>query len=409
VAGPAEDGMSEEDAFAGMTDDLLSDDESPVSPSEFVSRKEKFHSQLGAAMPEILGEETGEAPEADVGMLMDAGIPEEEAVEMSAAAEAEADGVPFSVTNTPVVGGPPDPPVVFGDPSSTFARPGPSADQLAKRAAEEQRLIDRGTRADQIRWARDPRNNPHFWYTRTGDARADAAMGAQGFQLLQEQVRGRTAREQMLAQQVQYDKALEFKSQDQLRQIASDPMSPPALQRAARMKFASNAGIDVPAGGAGGDRVSAGQAGQMLEAQNPGMMAQLEGAFQAPDGGSLNEDIGGYGSAGDLMENISGWFGGTVRRTNSDQLSYLVENLAGLMTSEQINADNIAMVGPVIGAKLDAALKRELGTGGNLSREGMPWSTIQQFMSDLMAGRMPAGYEGLSGVRRRGGWFNRSR
>jgi uncharacterized protein YoaH (UPF0181 family) len=109
------------------------------------------------------------------------------------------------------------------------------------------------------------------------------------------------------------------------------------------------------------------------------------------------------------MENISGWFGGTVRRTNSDQLSYLVENLAGLMSTGQITGENVALVGPIIGAKLDAALKRELGTGGNLSRGGVSWSAIQRFMSDLMAGRMPEGHEGLAGITRTGGFFNRSR
>jgi len=147
-----------------------------------------------------------------------------------------------------------------------------------------------------------------------------------------------------------------------------------------------------------------------LERDNPGMMAQLEGAFVAPDSGDLNTDIGGYGSPADLAENVSGWFKGTVRRTNSDQLSYLSQNLAGLIDSGQITSENIAMVGPIIGAKLHAALRVELGRSEDrLSRGGVDWADIQQFMNDLMAGRMPANYKSLVSPTRIGGIFNRSR
>ena len=304
---------------------------------------------------------------------------------------------------------------VHGDMDAPLTGP-PSAEQRYLRAKEKQRLASRGAYADAIRHGRrmakeQARNAPRFWFRRTGDPRVDAAMGVamarQFGGVLQEQIKGRTAREQRLSQQDMYDKALRFKSQDQLRQIASDPMTPYGMRQAARMQFASNAGLDVPATGAGGgDRIPAGQAAAQIEAQNPGMMNQIAGAFQAPDGGELNEDIGGYGSLGDLMENVSGWFGGTVRRTNSDQLSYIAQNLAGLIDSGQITPENIAMVGPVIGAKLHAALRRELGNpGGRLSRGGVAWADIQQFMNDIIAGRMPSNYKGLVSPSRTGGLF----
>lgn len=326
----------------------------------------------------------------------------------------EGGGVPFEVTNAPVVGGEPEPPAVFGDPSSTFERPGPTEDQLAKRAAEKDRLESRGAYADAIRHGRrvakeQARNAPRFWYTRTGDPRADAAIAAQMAQqmggVLREQIKGRTAREQMMGEQVRYDKALKFKSQDQLRQIASDPMTPHGLREAARRQFALNAGLDVPAAGgaagAGGSRVPAGQAAAQLEAQNPGMMGQIEGAIS-----EYNEDIGGHGTIGDLMEGVSGWFGGDVHKTNSDQLSYMAQNLAGLISSGQITGDNIALVGPIIGAKLHRQLRAELSSPqSSLSRGGVAWSDIQQFMNDVIAGRMPANYEGLVSPSRTGGLF----
>ena len=401
------DMQSEEEAFRSLTGDLLADEEE-VSADDPMARRQRFKQALDVVQPD--------AVDGDV----DSSLTQQRIAEEFEAAMPE--GVPFEVGGDPVVGGKPVPPRVFGDQESTFARPGPTEDQLALRAAEKERLKGRGDYAEGIRHRRrmadeNLRNAPRFWYNLTGDKKADAAMGVamanQFGGVLQEQIKGRTAREQMLGQQSQFEQALKFKSQEQLKQIASDPMSPLALQQAARRKYALNLGISIPpAGGAGGGFGGADNAGRaeiMLDAQNPGMMAQLEGAFQAPDGGSLNDDIGGYGSVGDLMENISGWFGGTVRRTNSDQLSYLVENLAGLMSTGQITGENVALVGPIIGAKLDAALKRELGTGGNLSRGGVSWSAIQRFMSDLMAGRMPEGHEGLAGITRKGGFFNRSR
>jgi len=351
---------------------------------------------------------------------------------------------------------------VYGDINEPLP-PGPTEAQLVLRAAEKQRLKGRGDYAEGIRHRRrmakeNLRNAPRFWYNLTGDAKADAAMGVamanQFGNVLGEQVKGRTAREELLAkggmlgtlqeqQQRQFDMSLKVKMIESLNTIIASPDTPYAQREAARLRrdqlidelsrggTARAAGGDPFSddsfdfsrgddpfdrsrggfgGGAGGSGINAGQAMAELERDNPGMMAQLEGAFVAPDSGDLNTDIGGYGSPADLAENVSGWFKGTVRRTNSDQLSYLSQNLAGLIDSGQITSENIAMVGPIIGAKLHAALRVELGRSEDrLSRGGVDWADIQQFMNDLMAGRMPANYKSLVSPTRIGGIFNRSR
>ena len=64
------------------------------------------------------------------------------------------------------------------------------------------------------------------------------------------------------------------------------------------------------------------------------------------------------------------------------------------------------MVGPIIAAKLHTELKRELGRSEDrLSRDGVAWGDIQQFMNDIISGRMPSNYQALVSPRRSGGLF----
>ncbi|PZC44592.1 MAG: hypothetical protein C1O27_002675 [Chloroflexi bacterium] len=388
-------GMSKEDAFRSLTRDLL--DKGEITDDEALVRSLRFKEALDVAQPDI--------PTLDPTAL--SGVPEGGLADMAVGGleGGVAGGAPEEVA-----GGAPEGPRVFGDPNSKFQRPGYTPEQLALQAATKKKRESKGAYADSIRHGRrvakeQARNAPRFWYNLTGNEKADAAMGvamAQQFGgVMQEQIKGRTAREQMLGQQSQFDKALAFKSDAELLEIMNNPAVPYALKQAAMRKWAAKKGIaaDGGTGGVDGSRIPAGQAAAQLEQQNPGMGAMLDGAFLAADGDDLNVDIGGYGSLGDLAENVSGHLGGDVRRTNSDQLTYLAQNLSGLITSGQITKDNIGMVGPVIGAKLSAALRRELGSPeGRMSRDVVEWSVVQKFFNDLIAGRMPAGVEHLAGM-----------
>ena len=291
---------------------------------------------------------------------------------------------------------------------------GPSVEQLGLRARAKQKREAKGDYADIIRHGRrmakeQARNSPRFWFKRTGDPKADAAMGvamAKEFGgVLQEQIKGRTAREELIGQQANLEKALELKSDEQLTTLLTLPGLPGYMRRAILSKLGAKGGLPG-AGMGGGSGLNTSEVLAEVEQDNPVLLSQIAGAFAAPDGGDLNTDIGGFGSLGDIMEEVSGEFAGTVRKTNSDQLSYMAENLAQLIASKQITPENIAMVGPIIAAKLHTELKRELGRSEDrLSRDGVAWGDIQQFMNDIISGRMPSNYQALVSPRRSGGLF----
>jgi len=317
---------------------------------------------------------------------------------------AEAGGAPVSTTSTTMSTGPPGvTPAVFGDPTSTYERPGPTEDQLVLRAAEKQRLKGRATRADEIRYARDPMNQPHFWYTRTDDPKTDAAMGAAMAQqfggVMQEQARGRTAREQMLAQQVQFDKALQHKSNAELIEMLKIPNLPFAMQQAILRKMGGE--HDLPgygggAGGAGGGgaRMPGVEGRRQLEAEDPVLLGQLD---EMRD--EYGTDIGrSGGSPAEWLEHAGGLFGvGDVQTSNADQLSYTMAKLASMMKAGSINDRNIAAVSawlsseydPAVLAWLNQSAEDAAGSDGRVSGSSITWDETVAFFRDVLAGRIP--------------------
>jgi len=279
----------------------------------------------------------------------------------------------------------PEGPRVFGDPRSTFERPGPTDEQLGLRAKEKQRLESRGAYADMIRHGRrmakeQARNAPRFWYTRTGDPKADAAIAAQMAQqmggVLQEQIKGRTAREQMMAQQGQYDKALRFKSDAELVKLLNDPNLPYAMRQAILRKIAGAAGIGgAGGGGAGGDRMGAGDAARELQERDPPLFARLEEMA-----GEYGDDRGMRDFFGSIFEGISTLGGGDFHPGNKDQLRITRNKLSGLIQSGAINKSNIKAVSSYLSSSYDPEV----------------WEYLQhvdadtrRFFENVLAGRMP--------------------
>jgi hypothetical protein len=224
------------------------------------------------------------------------------------------------------------------------------------------------------------RNAPRFWYTRTGDARADAAIAAQGFQqmggVLQEQIKGRTAREQMMAQQGQYDKALRFKSDAELVKLLNDPNLPYAMRQAILRKIAGAAGIGgAGGGGAGGDRMGAGDAARELQERDPPLFARLEEMA-----GEYGDDRGVRDFFGSIFEGISTLGGGDFHPGNKDQLRITRNKLSGLIQSGAINKSNIKAVSSYLSSSYDPEV----------------WEYLQhvdadtrRFFENVLAGRMP--------------------
>jgi len=305
--------------------------------------------------------------------------------------------VPFSSTSTTTFTGPPDAPAVFGDPGSTYQRPGPTQEQLGLRAATAQARKDKADRADQIRYARDPRNNPHFWYTRTGDPKADAAIASQMSKTMGdvwgEEVRGRTVREQTLAQQAQFEQALKFKSDAELMTMLQLPNLPYAMQQAILSKLAANKGLPQggrggQGGGGGGQRPPAIEGRRQLEAEDPVLLGQLDTMRD-----EYGTDIGrSGGSPGEAAEWFSGVFGGDVQTNNADQLSYTMSRLAGMMKAGSINRRNIAAVSSWLASEYDPAVLAWLSKGDmphRISGSSITWNETVAFFKDVLAGRIP--------------------
>jgi len=283
---------------------------------------------------------------------------------------------------------------------------GPSDEQLRLRAKEKQRLASRGAYADAIRHGRrmakeQARNAPRFWYTRTGDPRADAAIAAQMAQqmggVLREQVKGRTAREQMLGQQAQFDKALDHKSDAELVQLLALPNLPYSMKQAILRKIEEKKGLsaDGGAGGAGGAGAGGGGARmpgvegrRQLEAEDPVLLGQLDTMRD-----EYGTDIGRSGGApGEWAEWISGVFGGDVQTNNADQLSYTMSKLAGMMKAGSINERNIAAVSSYLSSEYDPAVLAWLDRGdmpANIGGSRISWEETRAFFKDVLAGRIP--------------------
>ena len=299
----------------------------------------------------------------------------------------------------------------FGDMEAPIR--GPSADQLRLRAAEKDRLEARGAYAEGIRHRRrmadeNLRNAPRFWFKRTGDPKIDAAMGAAMAQqfgsVLGEQVKGRTAREQIIGQQAQLDKGLKVKMIESLNQIISSPNTPYAQRQAAMrrrdalidslsdMGGADDAGGGGAGAGAGGLGGASGQTEQdarmQLEQEDPKLLASLEG-LRAEYGIDKNKLTGI--NPGEIMEGISGLFGGDIQVDNSMQLAYTMERLAGMMQAGQINERNVASVGTWLKTNYDPNVLAWLGRD-DPELYGNEWSEVQSFFADIMSGKVPAGF-----------------
>lgn len=377
-------GMSKEDAFRSLTRDLL--DKGEITEDEALVRSRRFKEALDVAQPDI--------PTLDPTAL--SGVPEGGLADMAVGG-----------LEGGVAGGAPEGPRVFGDPNSQFQRPGYTPEQLALQAATKKKREAKGAYADSIRHGRrvakeQARNAPRFWYNLTGNEKADAAMGvamAQQFGgVLREQVKGRTAREQMLGQQSQFDKALAFKSDAELLEIMNNPRIPYALQQAAMRKWAAKKGIAADggtgdAGGAGGRNiVPPRESNAYFEQEDPGLAARID---------SMAEEFGYRGAGGeglgvgDLQEMASGAFGGAMASSVKRNLHYTMQDLARMMQAGLINAENVGHVASRLRQTYDPATLG--GVGGDLdistiSFSGTPSDEVNAFMSQVLAGKMPANY-----------------
>jgi len=311
---------------------------------------------------------------------------------------------------------------------------GPSDEQLVLRAKEKQRLASRGAYAEGIRHRRrmakeQLRNAPRFWFKRTGDPKVDAAMGvamAQQFgNVLGEQAKGRTAREELLAkggmlrtqqeqQQRQFDMSLKVKMIESLNAIIASPDTPYAQREAARRRRDQliddlSRGGGFGGGARGGDFGGVADEGEMLgveatrqlEEEDPVLLASL-GAMAANFGTDQGKLTGV--NPMEWAEAISAIFGGTARLSNADQLAYTMERLSKLMAAGQINKRNIASVGKWLETNYDPNVLSWLDLDDPRLWD-TKWSEVQSFFGDVRSGQIPPNFRRYVDINMGPGWI----